>query len=117
MTVRTIKPADISTTDTYHGENIDYLEYGIQLPNGAIWWGSHFTPNLRGVEYKRLNLQVIQEQAQRAYAEHIEREGIAYDPKQHSLRFVSRRQQIRFTEPETLVGEELQEFPRDGEVS
>jgi hypothetical protein len=106
---RTIKPAD-HDKDSRHGEDIDYVEYGLQLPNGKIWWTPGPHPRWSGVDFSRLNLQINQDKAQKAYAEHIEREGIAYDPKYHTIRFVFRRQQIRYTEPEALVGEELREF-------
>ena len=54
---RTIKPADVDK-DTRHGEDIDYLEYGIQLPNGKIWWSTGLppSPQLRGVKFERLSL-------------------------------------------------------------
>lgn len=108
---RTIKPADVDK-DTRHGEDIDYLEYGIQLPNGKIWWSTGLppSPQLRGVKFERLSLQVHQDKAQLAYAEWLERQGVTYDPELHRLRFIQRRQQIRYTEPETLAGEELREF-------
>lgn len=110
MTVRIIQPADVDK-DTHYGENIDYLEYGIQLPNGTILWtGGFYRPVWTKADFPRLNLQLNQDRVQRDYAEHLERQGIPYEPEKHRLRFVSRRQQIRFTEPESLVGEELQEF-------
>jgi hypothetical protein len=111
MTVRTIKPADRHLTDDVrHGEDHDYIEYGIQLPNGRIWWTPGPHPRWGGVDFSRLNLQINQDKAQQSYAEHIEREGVVYDPEAHRLRFVQRRNQIRYTEWETLVGEDLAEF-------
>ena len=111
MTARTIKPADVDR-DTNYGEDTDWLEYGIQLPNGKIWWstGNPPAPHLRGVDWQRLNLQINQDAAQISYAEWMDRQGVVYDPDLHRLRFVQRRQQIRYTVPEPLEGQDLQEF-------
>ncbi len=113
---RTIKPADVDK-DTTHGEDIDYLEYGIQLPNGIIWWSTGVppAPHLRGVEFSRLNHRFQQDKAQKAYADWIWKQGVAYDEELHRLRFVSRRQQIRYTDPEHLDGIELAEFQATSE--
>lgn len=110
MNPRTIKPADVEN-DVRHGEDVDYIEYGIQLPNGRIWWadGMGF-PMLLGVEMKRLNLEINQEKAKEAYREHLDRQGVTYDERYHELRFVQRLHQIRFTAPEPLPGEGLKEF-------
>lgn len=115
--VQIIKPADASKTDVVHGEDIDYIEYGILYPNGRTSWSSLGGPRFRGVNHERLNLKIEQEKAQKAFQEQLEYGGVFYDPELHKLRFVTRLHQVRFTKPVALAAEELQEFQASEEVA
>jgi len=110
--VRIIKPADQNTTDVSLGEDVDRIEYGIQLPNGAIWWRWEQQQLVlpRSLQAANLQQKQVQEAAQKGYKAVVERAGVAYDPEVHKLTFVQRTEQIRFTEPVPLEGEDLQEY-------
>ena len=97
MTVRTIRPED-TEKDTHHGEDVDYVEYGILLPDGNIIWG-HIRDLTFSVRFDQLYLPKSRELAQRDYNSALRRLGIT---EERELRFVQRRQQIRYTEAEIL---------------
>lgn len=94
----------------------DFEEFGVQLPNDYIVWIRSPRPRWAGeIQFNDLHTKTAQESVQKRYSSALEEMGIFFDPKLHTLRFVSRRHISRVTVPVPLTLSTDKETDHGGE--